>query len=133
VPIARAISLAGVCDLAGAYKQWHGGAVRMLMGGSPDRLPERFEVADPLRRVPLSVPVLLVHGVLDETVSIRLSRSYAQATQEAGGEVELIEIEGEAGRHRAFVDPRGAAWKPVAARLEMQAAETRTSAAAARS
>jgi acetyl esterase/lipase len=123
VPIARAISLAGVCDLAGAYKQWHGGAVRALMGGSPDRLPDRYDVADPLRRVPLAMPVLLVHGVLDETVSVDLSRNYARAAGAAGGEVELLEIEGEAGRHRAFVDPRGAGWAPVAARLELQVAE----------
>src|SRR6185437_10656231 len=123
VPIARAISLAGVCDLAGAYKQWHGGAVRALMGGSPERLRERYDVADPLRRAPLAMPVLLVHGVLDETVSVALSRSYARAAREAGGDVELVEIEGPAGGHRAFVDPRGAAWAPVAARLELQAAE----------
>jgi dipeptidyl aminopeptidase/acylaminoacyl peptidase len=102
----------------------------MLMGGSPDRLPERYEVADPLRRVPLSTPVLLVHGVLDETVSIELSRSYAHAAREAGGAVELIEIEGEPGRHRAFIDPRGAAWKPVAARLEMQMADAKGRSAA---
>jgi len=122
-----------VCDLAGAYREWHGGAVRALMGGSPERLPERFEVADPLRRIPLGMPVLLVHGVLDETVSVGLSRSYASAAREAGAEVELVEIEGEAGRHRAFVDPRGAAWAPVAARLELQAAEAKGRAAAVRS
>ena len=113
VPIAGAISLAGVCDLAGAYREWHGGAVRALMGGSPERLPERYEVADPLRRVPLAMPVLLVHGVLDETVSVRQSRTYASAAREAGAEVELVEIAGEAGAHRAFVYPRGAAWAPV--------------------
>jgi acetyl esterase/lipase len=123
VPIARAISLAGVCDLAGAYKQWHGGAVRALMGGSPERLRERYDVADPLRRAPLAMPVLLVHGVLDETVSVALSRSYARAAREAGGDVELVEIEGPAGAHRAFVDPRGAAWATVVARLGAQAAE----------
>jgi acetyl esterase/lipase len=123
VPIARAISLAGVCDLAGAYREWHGGAVRELMGGSPDRLPERYEVADPMRRVPLTMPVLLVHGVLDETVSVGLSRAYADASRAGGGDVELVEIEGAAGRHRAFIDPRGAAWAPVAARLELQGAE----------
>jgi acetyl esterase/lipase len=133
VPIARAISLAGVCDLAGAYRDWHGGAVRELMGGSPDRLPERYEVADPLRRVPLAMPVLLVHGALDETVSVRLSRTYAAAASAAGGEVELVEIEGAAGRHRAFIDPRGAAWAPVAARLELQAAEAPQRRSAARS
>jgi acetyl esterase/lipase len=125
VPIARAISLAGVCDLAGAYREWHGGAVRALMGGSPDRLPERYEVADPMRRVPLSVPVLLVHGVLDETVSIALSRDYAEAARAAGGEVELVEIDGEAGGHRAFIDPRGSAWAPVLAWLELPLASVR--------
>ena len=52
------------------------------------------------------MPVLLVHGVLDETVSVRLSRDYAAAALAAGGEVELVEIEGEAGRHRAHIDPR---------------------------
>lgn len=133
VPIARVISLAGVCDLAGAYRDWHGGAVRALMGGSPERLPERFEVADPLRRVPLGIPALLVHGVLDETVSVDLSRRYASAAREAGADVELVEIEGEAGRHRAFVDPRGAAWAPVAARLELRAADANGRPAAARS
>ena len=66
----RVVSLAGVCDLAGAYRDWHGGAVRALMGGSPERLPDRYAVADPLRRVPLAMPALLVHGVLDETVSV---------------------------------------------------------------
>ncbi len=133
VPIARAISLAGVCDLAGAYREWHGGAVRALMGGSPERLPERYEVADPLRRVPLGMPVLLVHGVLDKTVSIGLSRSYASAAREAGADVELIEIEGAAGGHREFIYPWGPAWAPVAAHLELDAAEVRGRPAPARS
>jgi acetyl esterase/lipase len=131
VPIARVISLAGVCDLAGAYREWHGGAVRELMGGSPERLPERYEVADPLRRVPLAMPVLLVHGVIDETVSVRLSRAYASAASAAGADVELVEIAGEAGSHRAFIDPRGAAWTPVAGRLELHGAQPSARRAAA--
>jgi acetyl esterase/lipase len=131
VPIARVISLAGVCDLAGAYREWHGGAVRALMGGSPDRIPERYDVADPLARVPLAMPALLVHGVVDVTVSIRLSRTYAQAARAAGADVELVEIEGEAGGHRAFIDPRGAAWAPVAAWLELPPATARGRRAAA--
>jgi dipeptidyl aminopeptidase/acylaminoacyl peptidase len=88
------------------------------MGGSPERLPERYAVADPLRRVPLDVPVLLVHGVLDETVSVRLSRRYAEAAAAVGGAVELVELEGEPGRHRAFIDPGAPAWYPVIDWLE---------------
>ncbi len=132
VPIVRVVALAGVCDLAGAYRQWHGGAVRALMGGSPDRLPERYEIADPMRRVPLSVPALLVHGTLDETVSVELSRNYAEAARAAGGEVELVEIDGAAGAHRAFIDPRGAAWAPVLPWLELHEASARGRRAVAR-
>jgi acetyl esterase/lipase len=117
VRLARAIAQAGVCDLAGAYKRWHGGAVRALMGGSPEELPERYAAADPIQATPLSIPVLLVHGTLDETVSVELSRSYERVARAAGGEVELVEIPGEAGRHRAHIDPRGEAWAAVTARL----------------
>jgi dipeptidyl aminopeptidase/acylaminoacyl peptidase len=103
------------------------------MGGSPERLPERFDAADPLRRVPLAMPVLLVHGVVDETVSVRLSRNYAEAAQAAGGDVELVEIDGEAGEHRAFIDPRGAAWAPVIAWLEQPPAQAESRRAVATS
>jgi acetyl esterase/lipase len=131
VSLRRAIALAGVCDLAGAYRDWHGGAVRALMGGSPGRMPERYAVGDPLRNVPLALPVLLVHGVVDQTVSIDLSRGYARAALAAGGEVALVEIAGEAGGHRAHIDPRGAAWARVVSWLEQPAAGPRRPAAAA--
>jgi acetyl esterase/lipase len=113
----RVISQAGVCDLEGAFRRWRGGAVLALMGASPEQAPDRYDAADPMRLLPASMPVLLVHGVADETVSVKLSRSYAQAAREAGGEVELVEIEGDAGRHRAHIDPRGEAWAAVLERL----------------
>ena len=88
------------------------------MGGSPEEVPERYAAGDPIRLLPLEIPALIVHGVQDETVSVKLSRSYAEAARAAGGEVELVEIEGRAGRHRAHLDPRGAAWAAVVARLD---------------
>jgi acetyl esterase/lipase len=113
VSVGQVISLAGVCDLAGAYREWHGGAVRALMGGSPEELPERFALGDPVAQVPLAAPVLLVHGRSDETVSVRLSREYARASRAAGGAAQLVEIDGPAGRHRAHLDPRSGAWATV--------------------
>jgi acetyl esterase/lipase len=118
IPIAQVISLAGVCDLAGAYRRWNGGAARALMGGSPEELPERYALGDPLALAPLAMPVLLVHGVGDETVSVELSRSYARAARAGGGELELVEIEGPAGSHRAHIDPRGESWAVVTRWLE---------------
>ena len=114
VAIARAVGQAPVSDLAGAYRLWRGGAVRMLMGGSPEEVPGRYAVGDPVALVPLAIPVLIVHGVLDEIVSIQLSRSYAAHSRARGGEVELIEIDGPGGLHRAHIDPRGAAWAAAA-------------------
>jgi acetyl esterase/lipase len=113
----RVIALAGVCDLAGAYRIWGGGAVRALMGGGPEELPERYAAGDPIRLLPPSAPVLLVHGTLDETVSVKLSRNYERAASARGCEVELVEIAGDAGRHRAHIDPRSAAWAAVTRRL----------------
>jgi acetyl esterase/lipase len=114
----RTISQAGVVDLAGGYRAWRGGAARALMGGSPEELPARYAVGDPMEAIPLNMPVLLVHGVQDETVTVRLSRSYAERARAAGGNVELIEVEGPAGTHRAHIDPRGPAWAVVVGWLE---------------
>lgn len=117
VRVARVIAQAGVCDLAGAYRRWRGGAVLGLMGGPPEDLPERYAAADPMSLLPLGMPALLVHGTLDQTVSIELARNYERAARGAGTEVELVEIPGAAGRHRAHIDPRGQAWAAVTSRL----------------
>jgi acetyl esterase/lipase len=112
----QAVSLAGVADLTDAYRRWHGGIVRELMGGSPEQVPERYAAGDPIRLLPLEIPALLVHGIKDPTVSIELSRGYAEAARAAGSEVELVEIGGEVG-HRTHLDPRSAAWAAVVERL----------------
>jgi acetyl esterase/lipase len=113
----RVISLAGVADLAGAYRRWHGGAVDALIGGSPEEVPERYAAGDPMRLLPLELPVLIVHGARDETVSIEISRSYADAARAAGDEVELVEIDGDVG-HRTHLNPSSASWAAVLARLQ---------------
>jgi len=106
IRLQRVISQAGVCDLVGAYREMDV-AVGALMGGAPEQLPERYAIGN--------------HGVLDETVSVQRSRDYAAAALAAGGEVELVEIEGEAGRHRAHIDPREAAWAVVTSWLTQPA------------
>jgi acetyl esterase/lipase len=121
-PIA-AIAQAGVNDLATCYRETPGGAVGWLMGGSPEQFPERYAIADPIGRVPLPLPVLLVHGTEDRTVSVRRSRNYAAAARAAGAEVELVELAGEAGGHRRHVDPDSEAWAVVTHWLERSRAD----------
>jgi acetyl esterase/lipase len=90
-----------------------------LMGGTPDEVPDRYALGSPIRRIPLGVPTLLVHGAADETVPPRRSRDFATAARAAGDDVTLIEP---AADHRQVADPRHPAWAPVplwlAARLD---------------
>jgi acetyl esterase/lipase len=89
-----------------------GGAVFDLMGCTPADAPDdRYGAANPIRRVPLGVPILLLHGDADETVPPARSREFAAAAREAGDDVSLVEPPG-AG-HRAVVDPRGREWAEV--------------------
>jgi acetyl esterase/lipase len=125
-PVA-AVSAAGVNDLAQAQREVPHGVVGVLMGGGADEVPERYAVADPMAHLPLAIPVLLVHGTDDATVSVRRSRNYAAAARAAGGEVDLIEIPGPAGAHRRHVDPGGPSWAAVTGWLERRVpATTRT-------
>ena len=111
VAFTAAVSLAGVNDLAGAYRaNPGGGAVAGLMGCGPDECPDRYALADPIRQVPLELPVLLVHGTEDRTVPVRRSRDYVRAAESAGAEVTFIEIPGRAGGHRSHIDPDSAGW-----------------------
>ena len=60
------------------------------------------------------MPVLLVHGTDDATVSVRRSRNYAQAARERGGQVDLVEIPGPAGRPPAATStPTGESWAAI--------------------
>jgi acetyl esterase/lipase len=107
VPLRRVAALAAVCDLAAA-----GEVARELMGGEPEQHPERWAEADPMRRLPLGVPVRLVHTPADATVPIKRSRRYFEAARAAGDPVELVELP--EGGHRIHLDPRSAAWEAAA-------------------
>jgi len=106
----RVLALGTVCDLSRA-----GNIAQRLLGGSAEEVPERWALADPMRRLPLDVPVALVHARDDETVSVENSREYATAARAAGADVTLIEP---VGGHRDPIDPSSTAWAAGAAWLE---------------
>ncbi|MEA2220884.1 MAG: hypothetical protein QOJ35_3510 [Solirubrobacteraceae bacterium] len=102
----RVLALAPVCDLERA-----GAPAVHLLGGRPADVPERWAQADPMRRIPLGVPVGLVHGTRDVTVGVQRSRRYAAAAEAAGAPVTLVETHG---THRDAIDPATTTWRAAA-------------------
>jgi acetyl esterase/lipase len=107
----RVLALAAVCDLAAA-----GRPARELLGGSVEDVPDRYAQADPMRRLPLHVPVALVHARGDATVDVQRSRDYAAAARAAGADVTLVETPG---GHRDPIDPASEAWRAASAWLQL--------------
>jgi acetyl esterase/lipase len=105
VPLTGVVSQAGALDL---YELWRRGTsdhvVRQFLGGSPTEVPGRYEEATPR---PPDVPLLLVHGALDEDVPIEISRGFG------GGELVVIEDEG----HMEHLEPASRCWRAVTAWL----------------
>lgn len=111
------VAQAGVAAMAEAHGGDRDGAVHAVIGGGPAEVPERYEAVDPVRQVPLGVPILLVHGAQDTTVPVCRSRTFAAAARAAGDDVELVELSGRDGNHRRHLDPGGEAWAVAVAWL----------------
>ena len=101
VPLTGVVSQAGALDL---YELWRRGTsdnvVRQFLGGSPDEVADVFEAATPR---PPSVPLLLVHGALDEDVPVEISRDFG------AGDLVVVEDEG----HMEHLDPGSQCWRAV--------------------
>ncbi|WP_433875241.1 alpha/beta hydrolase family protein [Sinomonas atrocyanea] len=106
VVLAGVVSQAGVLSLAAAEELGlSNGAARNLMGGASADSPEMalsFGLADPMRALPIGVPVHAVHSRADEAVPFALSADYVAAAQAAGDPAVLHETTGD---HFAVIDP----------------------------
>ena len=98
--LTHVVSQAGVLDLRSAHAEnLGGGAVERFLGHPPG--PADAGV-DPIRMLPLGVPVWCVHGRDDDIVPISQSRAYV-----AAGDAELVVVDGD---HFTVVDPASGAW-----------------------
>lgn len=119
IRLAGAVAQAGVVDLREADRLGLSrGAVRTLMGGPPGKLPQRYDTASPIERLPLAVSQLLVHGEADDVVPVQIARRYHERAREAGDPCELVSLPG-AG-HMEHLDPGSGAWDAVIRWLEDQ-------------
>jgi len=118
---AGVVGQAAVCDLRAAHAARAGnGVVRRLMGGSPKRVPERYDLASPAARLPLGVPVLLVQGERDKVIKPSQATDYAAAARAVGDEVTVIVRPGEG--HFEHLDATEGAWGDVATWLQRRPA-----------
>ncbi len=112
VPVAAAVSQAGVADLRLAWElRLSKGVVGDLLGGGPDDRGARYALASPAERVPLGVPVLITHGGRDDIVPPSVSASFAAAARAAGDAVDVVELPAE--DHFGHLDPRNPLWAAV--------------------
>lgn len=114
LPLSGVVALAAVSDLRRAWElRLSRGVVADLLGGTPAEVPERYRQASPIELLPLRVSTRLLHGTVDDTVPIGLSRRYQTAAVAAGDDARLIEVPGTG--HFELIDPRAPAWKTVEA------------------
>lgn len=111
-----AVSLAGVNDLTRAAREdLGGGATQDLLGGGPDQVPERYDVADPARSLPPAAPLLAVHGRDDDTVPVDQSERFVADVLAAGGVADLVVLPGD---HFVVVDPTSEHWERTVAWID---------------
>jgi acetyl esterase/lipase len=104
VPVTGAVAQAGVLDLRSAVDEGLGdGAVEEFLGTDP----ATHDLADPLARVPLDVPVWCIHGRDDVHVPIEQSQAYVRAARDAGARAALATVDGD---HFSIVDTTGSGW-----------------------
>jgi acetyl esterase/lipase len=97
------VGLAPVLDLVEAERRGLGNhAARDFLGGTPDDVPDRYAFASVAPRG----PQVIVHGVLDDTVPVDLSRAYADAT--GARLMELPDAD-----HFSVIDPGSPDWPSV--------------------
>ncbi|HEX4006100.1 MAG TPA: alpha/beta hydrolase [Acidobacteriaceae bacterium] len=83
-------------------------AVSEFLGGGQEQAPTVYEAACPSRHA-LKTPAIVVHGALDETVPVSLSRCFLE--RRAAENLRLVEIAG--AKHMDLIDPVSAAWVTV--------------------
>jgi acetyl esterase/lipase len=117
LPLAGAISLAGVLDLETAWRlHLSNDAVVELLGEKFPKAPERYTAASPSAMLPLGVAQILIHGTRDSDVPIEISRHYAAKAKSLGDPVTYLELEGI--DHFDVIDPRSTAWERTVEALQ---------------
>lgn len=106
-----AVSLAGVIDLRRAWElHLSHDAVAEFLGGPPDRVSEHYHEASPTE-LEIRCRQLIVHGALDDTVPIQMSREYVRQKKGKGEDISFLEFTNSG--HYELIDPQSPAWVKI--------------------
>lgn len=112
LPLVGCVPLAGVVDLKMCWSmRLSDGVVEDLLGGSPTRVPGRYDAASPASLLPLGVKQVLIHGTADSNVPYEISKSYIERAKALGDDATLITLKG-AG-HFEVINPQSNEWPVV--------------------
>lgn len=127
LPIHGVVSLAGVNDLEMMYGVHHyrdqvlsldpNNPTAELIGGSPEKYPDRYQNASPVELLPLGVQQILVHGALDINVPIGISDYYQREAEGEGDFVKLIELPSV--EHFMLTDTSSFAWETIKEEIQL--------------
>jgi acetyl esterase/lipase len=99
VPPVLAVAQAPVASLAsGSALRLSNGAVDELLGGTPEEVPERYGIADPVALAPSGVRTVLLHSRADADVPLSQSEDYLAVATDCT--LQLVP-----GGHEAHLDP----------------------------
>jgi len=102
------VSLAGVVNLHRAWElHLSNDAVAEFLGGPPERVPEHYHEASPAE-LEIHCRQLVVHGELDDTVPIQMSRDYVKQKKERKENVTFLDLPKSG--HFELIDPNSAVW-----------------------
>jgi acetyl esterase/lipase len=89
------VSLAGITDLRtfGVGRGYCNASVAPLLGGTPEKVPDRYAQASPIELLPLRIPERLVHGKLDLIVPVEQSRNFVTQAKAKGDDAQLLLLE----------------------------------------
>jgi acetyl esterase/lipase len=112
------VALAGISDLA-SYAAQPGScnaSVPLLLDGGPTDVPDRYRATSPIERLPIGVPMHLVHGARDPIVPVAMSTAFAAHARAAGDHVNVTTID--SAGHFDLIAPQTGAWPSVIAAFQ---------------
>ena len=112
IALAGAVDLRLTIELAGTGNFAHDkDEVLHLMGGSPERVPDRYRAGNPGDLLPLSANQILVQGTADDQIPPELPIRWQDRSRHMGSTASVSMIAG--ADHFDVVDPESAAWALV--------------------